>query len=135
MQTETQKGLRVTDLWHRLLREVTGSSFLEILKSNLNMTLIKLMGWAEWHPTSTILWYCEICPKSEVWICDKTKHGMNLFLTSPGGHQAWEPSWPHCPFPEDFSLQGYVLIQCSTAFIYFNVLNEWTACPEDFPPL
>lgn len=118
---QTQKALpmRVTDLWHRLLREVTGCPFLEIFKSNLNMTLIKLMGKTGWYPTSAILWYCEICPKSEMWICDKTKHGMNLFLTPPGGHQAWEPSRLYCPLPEDFSLQGYVLIQCSTYILMF----------------
>lgn len=104
VQTETQEALplRVTDHWHRLPREVTESPFLEIFKSSLDMTLIELMGWTGWHPTSAILWYCEIEHfQSEVWIRKKTKHCMNLFRTHPGGHQdiTWETLRPYFPLP------------------------------------
>lgn len=82
---ETQKTLllRVTDLWHRLPREITGSLFLVILKSSLDMTLIELMGWTGWHPTSANLWFCDICPKSEIWRCNRNQTLNEPLLDSP----------------------------------------------------
>jgi len=82
-------SVRVTERWHRLLREVVESPSVEILKSCLEtvlgnqlwVALLEQGGWTRCSqrslPTSAVLWFCEILSlSSKYWYCVSKQHSF-----------------------------------------------------------